>query len=153
MFIHGVAGRRPRTRKVRNRPYHTAGRQEKNLIFVDKPFKRCRHLDEREFKSTCWQQILYRTRMAHPETAGARFGGACRRHRQIGRRSRQQKLIPNTCYVGRGACAGAGHGKQEPARQPFRRRILIPRSSCDGRFSITYCTKSVSRRGRGVKFG
>jgi nickel-dependent lactate racemase len=118
--------------------------QQKNLILVDRPFQKCVVLlDEHEFKST-WlgNKAVYRTRMAmadggelivlapgvdrfgEDETIGAliRKYGYCGRERTIENVKSNADLRANL--------SAAAH---------------MIHSAPDGRFSITYCTRHLSK--------
>lgn len=117
--------------------------QEKNLIFVDKPFKKVVvNMDPSEFKTT-WlaNKSVYRTRMAIADGGDLivlapgvhKFGedeaidGLIRKYGYTGR----ERIIElcKTCEDLKGNMSAAAH--------------LIHGSS-DGRFNITYCTKLLS---------
>lgn len=149
MFIHGLFIGRERAK------FEQAVQlaQEKNLIFVDKPFKKVVvNLDEREFKST-WlgNKSVYRTRMAIQD--GGALVVLAAGIDKFGEDPDNDKLIRKYGYVGRERVLELVK-ENEDLRGNLSAAAHLIHGSSDGRFSITYCTKRVSREEvEGVNFG
>ncbi len=127
--------------------------QQKNLILVEKPFRKCVVLlDEHEFKST-WlgNKAIYRTRMAMADGGelivlapgvdrfgeDAAIGALIRKYGYCGR----EKTIQNV-------------RENEDLRQNLSAAAHMIHSSPDGRFTITYCTRHLTREDvEAVDFG
>lgn len=118
--------------------------REKNLTFVDKPFKKVVvNLDEREFKST-WlgNKAIYRTRMAI-ETGGDLIilaPGV----RKFGEDEQNDALIRKYGYVGREKVLKLVEENEDLQNNLSVAAHLIHGSS-DGRFNITYCTRHLTK--------
>ena len=111
--------------------------QEKNLTFVDEPFKKVVvYLDEREFKST-WlgTKSVYRTRMAIADDGELIVLGPG--VRQFGEDAGIDKLIRKYGYVGRDRVLELYNTEEDLKTNQSVAAHLIHGSS-DGRFKITY---------------
>jgi nickel-dependent lactate racemase len=127
--------------------------QEKNLIFVDKPFKKVVvYLDPREFKST-WlgNKSIYRTRMAiadHGELII--LAPAVKR---FGEDDGIDALIRKYGYVGSKRILEL-YKKNEDLQQNLSAAAHLIHGSSEGRFSITYAVEKLTREEvEGVSFG
>ena len=117
--------------------------QEKNLIFVDKPFKKVVvMLDEKEFKST-WlgNKAVYRTRMAIED--GGELIVLAPGVDKFGEDPANDALIRKYGYVGRLKVLELVE-QNEDLRQNLSVAAHLIHGSSDGRFSITYCTKKLT---------
>ncbi len=120
--------------------------QEKNIDFVDHGIKKCVvYLDPEEFKST-WlgNKAVYRTRMAMAD--GGELIILAPGVHQFGEDPEVDRLIRKYGYRGRMNILSAF---RQPANEDLRVNMgaaahLIHGSS-DGRFSITYAVKSISK--------
>ncbi len=118
--------------------------QEKNIFHLDKPLQKVIvMLDEAEFKST-WlgNKAIYRTRMAIAD-GGELFilaPGVCR----FGEDAEADRLIRKYGYHGRDATL-----RQVAAQEELRKNLSaaahLIHGSSDGRFSITYCVRHLTR--------
>ncbi len=111
--------------------------QEKNLQFVDKPFKKVVvYLDELEFKST-WlgNKSVYRTRMAIED--GGELIVLAPGVRQFGEDEENDRLIRKYGYAGRKRVLELFKANKDLHENQSVAAHLIHGSS-DGRFSITY---------------
>lgn len=127
--------------------------QEKNLIFVDKPFNKVVvYLDPREFKST-WlgNKSIYRTRMAiadHGELII--LAPAVKR---FGEDDGIDALIRKYGYVGSKKILEL-YKKNEDLQQNLSAAAHLIHGSSEGRFSITYAVEKLTREEvEGVNFG
>ena len=114
--------------------------QEKNIIFVDKPFKKCVvYLDPSEFKST-WlgNKSIYRTRMAMAD--GGELIVLAPNVRQFGEDPENDRVIRLFGYIGRENIIRLFKTEPELQKNQSVAAHLVHGSS-DGRFSITYCTR------------
>ena len=117
--------------------------QEKNLIFVDKPFKKVVvMLDEKEFKST-WlgNKAVYRTRMAIED--GGELIVLAPGVDKFGEDPANDALIRKYGYVGRLKVLELVE-QNEDLRANLSVAAHLIHGSSDGRFSITYCTKKLT---------
>jgi len=140
VFIHGVfIGRE---RKVLEEAVKLS--QEKNLTFVEEPFKKVVvFLDEKEFKST-WlgNKAVYRTRMAiadHGELIVLAPGV-----RRFGEDDENDALIRKYGYVGREKVLQLTKENEDLQNNLSVAAHLIHGSS-DGRFSITYAVENLTK--------
>jgi nickel-dependent lactate racemase len=111
--------------------------REKNLTFVDKPFKKAVvYLDEKEFKST-WlgNKAIYRTRMAMAD--GGELIIIAPGVRRFGEDSVNDEIIRKYGYIGRDRILKLLRGEKELQNNLSVAAHLIHGSS-EGRFSITY---------------
>jgi len=118
--------------------------QEKNITFVDKPLKKVVvYLDPHEFKST-WlgNKAVYRTRMAIAD--GGELLVLAPGVRQFGEDARNDELIRKYGYVGREQVIRLLKENEDLQGNQSVAAHLIHGSS-DGRFSITYAVKHLSR--------
>jgi nickel-dependent lactate racemase len=118
--------------------------QQTNLTFVDKPLKKVVvFLDEGEFKST-WlgNKSVYRTRMAIE--SGGELIVLAPGVDKFGEDAAIDGLIRKYGYAGREVvirqCA-----ENEDLRNNLSAAAHLIHGSSDGRFSITYCTRHLSR--------
>ena len=118
--------------------------QEKNLIFVDRPLKKVvAYLDPGEFSST-WvgNKSVYRTRMAIAD------GGAlivlAPGVETCGEDPTNDALIRKYGYCGRERVIEL-YRTQEDLKANLSVVAHLIHGSSDGRFSITYCTKKLTR--------
>ena len=117
--------------------------QEKNLIFVDKPFKKVVvMLDEKEFKST-WlgNKAVYRTRMAIED--GGELIVLAPGVDKFGEDPANDALIRKYGYVGRLKVLELVE-QNEDLRANLSVAAHLIHGSSDGRSSITYCTKKLT---------
>ena len=117
--------------------------QEKNLTFVDKPFKKVVvMLDEKEFKST-WlgNKAVYRTRMAIED--GGELIILAPGVDKFGEDPANDALIRKYGYVGRLKVLELVE-QNEDLRQNLSVAAHLIHGSSDGRFSITYCTRKLT---------
>ncbi|MBR5519804.1 MAG: D-mannonate epimerase, partial [Clostridia bacterium] len=113
--------------------------QEKNMIFVDRPFpKAVVYLDPAEFKST-WlgNKAVYRTRMAMADGGELIILAPGVRH--FGEDAENDRVIRRYGYVGREAVLSLFATEEELQKNQSVAAHLVHGSS-DERFSITYCT-------------
>ncbi len=126
--------------------------QQINLIYTKKPLKKVVvYLDEREFKST-WlgNKAVYRTRLAI-ETGGELIVLAPGVSK-FGEDAENDRLIRKYGYVGRERVLELVKTEDELKSNLSVAAHLIHGSS-DGRFSITYCTRLLSKEEvEGVSF-
>ena len=126
--------------------------QEKNLIFVDKPFKKVVvNMDPSEFKTT-WlaNKSVYRTRMAIAD--GGELIVLAPGVHKFGEDEAIDVLIRKYGYTGREHIIECCKTCEDLKGNMSAAAHLIHGSS-DGRFSITYCTKLLSEEEvRGVGF-
>jgi len=126
--------------------------QKKNLIFVDKPFKKVVvFLDKKEFKST-WlgNKAIYRTRMAI-EDSGELIVIAPG-VRKFGEDDINDVLIRKYGYVGRDKVLELVR-EQDDLKNNLSVAAHLIHGSSDGRFSITYAVEKLSREEiEGVNF-
>ena len=118
--------------------------QEKNLTFVDKPFRKVVvFLDEKEFKST-WlgNKAVYRTRMAIAD--GGELIVLAPGVRKFGEDNENDVLIRKYGYVGREKVLQLVKENEDLQKNLSVAAHLIHGSS-DGRFSITYAVDKLSR--------
>lgn len=118
--------------------------QQKNLTFVDKPLKKVVvYLDEVEFKST-WlgNKAVYRTRMAIADR-GELIVLAPGVER-FGEDEEVDKLIRKYGYCGREQVLALVK-EQQDLRENMSAAAHLIHGSSDGRFSVTYCTRHLSR--------
>ena len=117
--------------------------QEKNLIFVDRPFKKVVvMLDEKEFKST-WlgNKAVYRTRMAIED--GGSLIVLAPGVDKFGEDAANDRLIRKYGYVGREQVLKLVE-EHEDLRENLSVAAHLIHGSSDGRFSITYCTRHLT---------
>ena len=126
--------------------------QEKNLTFVDKPFKKVVvMLDEKEFKST-WlgNKAVYRTRMAIAD--GGELIVLAPGVDKFGEDAANDALIRKYGYVGRENVLKLCKENDDLSGNLSAAAHLIHGSS-DGRFKITYCTAHLTEQEvRGAAF-
>ncbi len=126
--------------------------QEKNLTFVDKPFKKVVvFLDKKEFKST-WlgNKAVYRTRMAIED--GGELVVIAPGVRKFGEDDINDVLIRKYGYVGRHKVLKLVRDNNDLKNNLSVAAHLIHGSS-DGRFTITYAVEYLSREEiEGVNF-
>ncbi len=126
--------------------------QEKNIIFVDKPFKKVVvYLDPAEFKST-WlgNKAVYRTRMAMAD--GGELIVLAPEVYHFGEDAENDRVIRKYGYIGRENILKLFATEKELQTNQSVAAHLVHGSS-DGRFNITYATQKVSEAEvRGVGF-
>jgi len=126
--------------------------QQKNLIFVDKPFKKVVvMLDGKEFKST-WlgNKAVYRTRMAIAD--GGELIVLAPGVKMFGEDPDNDALIRKYGYVGRKNVLELVK-EHEDLKANLSVAAHLIHGSSDDRFSITYCTKLLSEEEvRGAAF-
>jgi nickel-dependent lactate racemase len=118
--------------------------RQENLTFVDKPFKKVVvNLDPREFKST-WlgNKAVYRTRMAIAD--GGELIVLAPGVKMFGEDEANDVLIRKYGYVGREKVLELVK-EHEDLKENLSVAAHLIHGSSDGRFSITYCTKLVSK--------
>lgn len=124
----------------------------RNITRLEKPIEKCVvYLDPREFKST-WlgNKAIYRTRMAIKD--GGQLIILAPGVERFGEDGEVDRLIRRYGYVGREKILSLVKTEPELAQNLSVAAHLIHGSS-DGRFSITYCTKLLSKdEVRGVGF-
>ncbi len=127
--------------------------QKKNLILVKKPFKKVvALLDEREFKST-WigNKAVYRTRMAIED--GGELIVLAPGVDKFGEDAAIDGLIRKYGYCGRENVLRLTR-ENEDLRNNLSAAAHLIHGSSDGRFSITYCTRHLTKdEVEGVHFG
>ena len=129
--------------------------QQTNMIFVDKPMKKCVVLlDEHEFKTT-WvgNKAVYRTRMAIAD--GGELIVLAPGVDKFGEDASIDKLIRKYGYCGREKVLEL---VDKPECGDLRENLSVAahliHGSSDGRFHITYCTTHLTENEvRGVCFG
>ena len=117
--------------------------QQKNLIFVDRTFKRVVVLlDEKEFKST-WlgNKSVYRTRMAIAD--GGELIVLAPGVDKFGEDASIDKLIRKYGYCGRENILRLVK-ENDDLKQNLSAAAHLIHGSGDGRFSITYCTRHLT---------
>ena len=118
--------------------------QKKNLNFVDKPLENVVvYLDEQEFKST-WlgNKAVYRTRMAIAD--GGRLLVLAPGVARFGEDPENDRLIRKYGYVGRERVLELFRANGDlQANQSVPAHLI--HGSSDGRFSITYATRNLSK--------
>ncbi len=118
--------------------------QETNLIYTGKPLKKVVvFLDPREFKST-WlgNKAVYRTRLAIAD--GGKLLVLAPGVSKFGEDAENDRLIRKFGYVGREKVLELTKTEPELQENLSVAAHLIHGSS-DGRFSVTYCTKLLSK--------
>lgn len=118
--------------------------QEKNLTFMDKPFKKAVvFLDEKEFKST-WigNKAVYRTRMAIADDGELLI--LAPGVKKFGEDDKNDELIRKYGYVGRHKVLELTNTNEDLKKNLSVAAHLIHGSS-DGRFSITYAVEKLTR--------
>ncbi len=118
--------------------------RQENLTFVDEPFKKVVvYLDPREFKST-WlgNKAVYRTRMAIAD--GGELIVLAPGVKMFGEDEANDVLIRKYGYVGREKVLELVK-EHEDLKENLSVAAHLIHGSSDGRFSITYCTKQVSK--------
>ena len=118
--------------------------QQTNLTFVDKPLKKVvAYLDGSEFKTT-WvgNKAVYRTRMAIAD--GGELIVLAPGVETFGEDPDNDVLIRKYGYCGREKVIELCR-TQEDLKANLSAAAHLIHGSCDGRFSITYCTKLVSK--------
>jgi len=138
--IHGLFAGRSR------RLFETAVKlsQEKNITFVEKPLKKVvAFLDEREFKTT-WvgNKSIYRSRMAIAD--GGELIVLAPGVRKFGEDADNDLLIRKYGYIGRKNVLKLCKTEEDLKNNLSAAAHLIHGSS-DGRFSITYAVKNISK--------
>jgi len=128
--------------------------QKKNLIFVDKPFKKAVvYMDPSEFKTT-WlaNKSVYRTRMAIAD--GGELIVLAPGVHKFGEDDTIDKLIRKYGYTGREHIIELCK-TQEDLKNNMSAAAHLIHGSSDGRFKITYCTRLLSEeevRGAGYDY-
>jgi nickel-dependent lactate racemase len=128
--------------------------QEKNITTLDRPIhKAVVLLDEREFKST-WvgNKAVYRTRMAIAD--GGELFILAPGVMKFGEDGEADRLIRKYGYRGRTHILSLAE-EQEDLQKSLSAAAHLIHGSSDGRFSITYCTRYLSREeveGVGYRF-
>jgi nickel-dependent lactate racemase len=118
--------------------------QEKNMIFVDEPFKKAVvYLDPSEFKST-WlgNKAIYRTRMAMADGGDLIILAPGVFH--FGEDAENDRLIRKYGYIGREKIIELFRTEKELQNNQSVAAHLVHGSS-DGRFNITYCTRLLTK--------
>ena len=127
--------------------------QQKNLILMDRPFRKCVVLlDEKEFKST-WlgNKSVYRTRMAMED--GGELIVLAPGVEKFGEDGAIDRLIRKYGYCGREKTI-VNVRENDDLKGNLSAAAHMIHSSSDGRFNITYCTQHLSREEvEGVCFG
>lgn len=127
--------------------------QQKNLIFVDKTFKKVVVLlDEKEFKST-WlgNKSVYRTRMAIAD--GGELIVLAPGVDKFGEDASIDKLLRKYGYCGRENILRLVK-ENDDLKQNLSAAAHLIHGSGDGRFSITYCTQHLTKEEvEGVCYG
>ena len=127
--------------------------QRKNLILMDRPFRKCVVLlDEKEFKST-WlgNKSVYRTRMAMED--GGELIVLAPGVEKFGEDGDIDRLIRKYGYCGREKTI-VNVRENDDLKGNLSAAAHMIHSSSDGRFNITYCTQHLSREEvEGVCFG
>ena len=124
-----------------------------NLTHLDRPIRKAVvFLDPREFKST-WlgNKAIYRTRMAIGD--GGQLLILAPGVRKFGEDAQNDRLIRKYGYVGREKILELVRDNAD-LRENLSVAAHLIHGSSDGRFSITYCTKELTREEvEGVGFG
>jgi len=118
--------------------------QKKNLILVDRPFKKVVvYLNAEEFKST-WlgNKAIYRTRMAIDD--GGDLIVLAPGVEKFGEDAENDRLIRKYGYCGRENVI-ALCDENEDLKANLSAAAHLIHGSSDGRFRITYCTKRISK--------
>ncbi|MCL2321752.1 MAG: lactate racemase domain-containing protein [Oscillospiraceae bacterium] len=118
--------------------------QEKNMTFVDKPFKKAvAFLDPEEFKST-WvgNKAIYRTRMAMAD--GGELYILAKGVNKFGEDKENDRVIRLYGYIGRENIIKLFKTEFELQNNQSVAAHLVHGSS-DGRFRIIYCTKALTK--------
>lgn len=118
--------------------------QKKNLILVDRPFKKVVvYLNAEEFKST-WlgNKAIYRTRMAIDD--GGDLIVLAPGVEKFGEDGENDRLIRKYGYCGRENVI-ALCDENEDLKANLSAAAHLIHGSSDGRFRITYCTKRISK--------
>jgi hypothetical protein len=118
--------------------------QEKNLIFVDKPFKKVVvYLDEREFKST-WlgNKSVYRTRMAIAD--GGELLILAPGVRKFGEDEAIDRLIRKYGYSGRLKILEY-YRDNDDLKENLSAAAHLIHGSSDGRFTTTYAVEKLTK--------
>lgn len=127
--------------------------QQKNLILMDRPFRKCVvRLDEKEFKST-WlgNKSVYRTRMAMED--GGELVVLAPGVEKFGEDGDIDRLIRKYGYCGREKTI-VNVRENDDLKGNLSAAAHMIHSSSDGRFNITYCTQHLSREEvEGVCYG
>ena len=127
--------------------------QEHNLIYLDKPLKKCIvWLDEREFHST-WigNKAIYRTRMAMAD--GGHLVILAPGVSMFGEDAENDRLIRKFGYIGRENILKLSKTEPELKNNLSAAAHLI-HGSTDGRFSVTYAPGKMRKDEiEGVAFG
>lgn len=119
--------------------------QQKNIIFVDKPFRKVVvYLDGKEFKST-WlgNKAVYRTRMAIAD--GGELLVIAPGVRKFGEDCENDRLIRKYGYAGREKILELCR-KNDDLKANLSAAAHLIHGSSDGRFSITYAPRMLSRQ-------
>jgi nickel-dependent lactate racemase len=128
--------------------------REKNIRYVEAPLKKVVvYLDKAEFRTT-WlgNKAIYRTRMAIQE--GGELIVLAPGVERFGEDDECDRLIRKYGYCGRDAVIRLCR-TQEDLKANLSAAAHLIHGSADGRFSITYCTKKLSREdveGVGYRF-
>ena len=119
--------------------------QEKNLDFVDRPFKKCVvYLDPQEFKST-WlgNKAVYRTRMAMADSGELLI--LAPGVERFGEDPEIDRLIRKYGYTGRIDILNKFSAEEnEDLRNNMSAAAHLIHGSSDGRFTITYAVKNIT---------
>jgi len=118
---------------------------QKNIFFTDSPYEKVVvYLDEKEFKST-WigNKAIYRTRMSIAD--GGELIILAPGIDKFGEDGIIDELIRKYGYVGREKILALAEGNADLKRNLSAAAHLIHGSS-DSRFTITYCTKHLSKQ-------
>ena len=118
--------------------------QEKNMIFVKEPFKKVVvYLDPSEFKTT-WlgNKAVYRTRMAMAD--GGNLIILAPGVSRFGEDLENDRLIRKYGYIGRENILKLFRTEKDLQKNQSVAAHLVHGSS-DGRFSITYCTRHLTK--------
>ena len=119
--------------------------QQKNLDFVDRPFKKCVvYLDPQEFKST-WlgNKAVYRTRMAMAD--GGELLILAPGVERFGEDPEIDRLIRKYGYTGRlDILRRFSEEGNEDLRNNMSAAAHLIHGSSDGRFTITYAVKNIT---------
>jgi nickel-dependent lactate racemase len=130
-----------------NRPTFEAAvalSQEKNIDFLDRPIETCVvYLDPKEFKST-WlgNKAIYRTRMAIKDQGNLII--LAPGVQRFGEDEKIDELIRKYGYTGRDQVLKDFHNNEDLQQNMSAAAHLIHGSS-DGRFTITYAVKDMSK--------
>ena len=119
--------------------------RKRNLIYLPRPMKTCVvWLDEREFHST-WlgNKAVYRTRMAMAD--GGRLIILAPGVREFGEDSTNDRIVRKYGYVGRKRILELCQTEPELQQNQGAAAHLI-HGSPDGRFTVTYATRHLTRK-------